>query len=1729
MESKGKVVVRSTPPDVRASSKFVGLENQGATCYLNSLLQALYLTPELREGLYCLDPNEHLFLQGIEEFEKQQAAEKAGGQFANESFLEQLKEFGLNEHGARRSLIAVKNINVEVAMDFYWANSEKTGFLDPPLQPVKQKASKKPRLIPLELQHLFAQLQYLQQRAVSTEALTTKGFQWQGFDGRNQHDAHELNRLLIDALEKSLKNTPGEKLCSKLYMGTLANRIKCMHCHNISERVENFYDLNVQVLDCDDLTKALRRYCAAEVLQGDSAYHCDKCDAKRTALRATVLRELPPVLTFSCNRFKCDKSTNWARVKITDKSAFPLILDMGHFVEGSKCSDDVEGDPQSEQERLYLSEIRSSMAWIRDVQGAAVDIAAKLIQKYGADVRLEDINNEEILSLMTFSAPSSSLIQPESSQLPPPPTGSLPSPPIAVNERAYRGLQGCDPNPLIPVLPGRDSDEFFSSEHRYELFAVINHRGTAHSGHYFAYIRDCQREGFWSVDADSAATTSSASQGILSSDPSVCGFARITKDKYIADGEQPLGLILAAIQSTGRAEQGNRKSLRVDEISKYLMVHAGAANPNTQLLTGKKSSSEIIDCVKTHPEFLEIHGQNVHTNQVVVEVLQSSEFLSRCTELASKAKVVPLSEPISDSAVPKTQQTAGSVTFDTASDQSFGEDAGGWESASTTKKKKNKKIAVSPSRNEAAPNPPPVNAELTSPVTDLAHKIAGRYFGNFFEFDDSKVTAMPLSNLQKAFEGRDSAYLLVYRRIESSASASNSKGALAPPGYWKTKIDARNDKLEQDRKTYEDNKNLVNISVFVPSHMEVNGPLLMPMQLCTAPENMQHKVVLAIDGRLTVKEIEKEIINVCLKDDKFMGLGFDKPVLSNLESYGKGYFCLEPLNPDSVLSEVVSKECTLLIWNGFAINGQPVTIGNANDCGLLQLSVSLLLPSEKGVQANVLKNDMWVPSTRPVVELCQELMSLAQMDPSSTSIHVVEPTGSFDGKSTVKRIFHCGVMVAGGGDFIAADLRGTSLLLEERKHSSGAHTESAETDNMNQVENSMLAERYIARHNLMWTISVEVDCDGGDLPPIPQGMQHLAMRESSSDELPFSKNVETNYPVFAVEVECTEAVANLKSKILGMLQWNSEEWTAKTCLAAGDFPARWALNEIKSLEESSVKNGSTIYLTLHSAALEKPNASSKIAVTVHLVKGNDKSFAFNVKQPGTLSTQVKLEISPAESVTDLRDRAGVELLQLPAGWTKNGRQEASTYRLREVNVQHENKQLLMESSIKNSVTTSGPKASSKAHMNAITQSLKKNKIGNGAILHLEEGPPLFEGMGKYHILLWSPQIAPAATADEGLPFHGLPTLQDVPNGSTLPGLAEQCQPERDALDIAYDHNRRHFVPITQIEWHDDASLQEIQHNVHRIMCSEETQEKVRQHLPDGILGWSIPQSPDHFLLRDCRIDLLPGACFWMHEPSANNSLNAIATIGQAGTGKKGVVDGKSKTLKSLKLSVHANGSKFLVVEMLPKKQGEYRQSLGPTGSFRVWAQRHLSPSYEQGTSQLQSYPPSQICVSGGTMPSMNHLRRPLCSEFDLKDQETCRVFRWNLPKMEWYELSSSLKPAYKKKENITEAPYSLADGDLVCVFSASIFPPLGNDKAKGNIIVSRPEDLCLLRRSERARELRKASAGKQSNGAGAKKGNNTVKGNREATLNIGGDLEFDDDDDDVDQEEEDPVEEEAML
>ncbi|XP_053775205.1 ubiquitin carboxyl-terminal hydrolase 40 isoform X3 [Desmodus rotundus] len=254
------------PPAPREFTNLSGIRNQGGTCYLNSLLQTLHFTPEFREALFALGPEE----------------------------LGSLKE--------------------------------------------KDNPNAKVRIIPLQLQRLFAQLLLLDQEAASTEDLTDS-FGWTSDEEMRQHDVQELNRILFSALETSLVGTSGHDLINRLYHGTIVNQIVCKECKNVSEKQEDFLDLTVVVKNMAGLEDALwNMYVEEEVFDSENLYHCGACDRLVEAAKSAKLRKLPPFLTISLLRFNFD-FVKCERYKETSCYTFPLRINLKPFCEQSDLDD----------------------------------------------------------------------------------------------------------------------------------------------------------------------------------------------------------------------------------------------------------------------------------------------------------------------------------------------------------------------------------------------------------------------------------------------------------------------------------------------------------------------------------------------------------------------------------------------------------------------------------------------------------------------------------------------------------------------------------------------------------------------------------------------------------------------------------------------------------------------------------------------------------------------------------------------------------------------------------------------------------------------------------------------------------------------------------------------------------------------------------------------------------------------------------------------------------------------------------------------------------------------------------------------------------------------------------------------------------------------------------------------------------------------------------------------
>ncbi|XP_032251367.1 ubiquitin carboxyl-terminal hydrolase 40 isoform X3 [Phoca vitulina] len=309
------------PPAPREFTNLSGIRNQGGTCYLNSLLQTLHFTPEFREALFSLGPEEL-------------------GSFED-----------------------------------------------------KDKPDAKVRIIPLQLQRLFAQLLLLDQDAASTADLTDS-FGWTSNEEMRQHDVQELNRILFSALETSLVGTSGHDLINRLYHGTVVNQVVCKECKNVSEKQEDFLDLTVAVKNVSGLEDALwTMYVEEEMFDCDNLYHCGTCDRLVKAAKSAKLRKLPPFLTVSLLRFNFD-FVKRERYKETSCYTFPLRINLKPFCEQSD-SDDLE----------YVYDLFSVIIHKGGCYGGHYHVYIKDVDHLGnwqsqeekskPDVNLKDLQNEE--------------------------------------------------------------------------------------------------------------------------------------------------------------------------------------------------------------------------------------------------------------------------------------------------------------------------------------------------------------------------------------------------------------------------------------------------------------------------------------------------------------------------------------------------------------------------------------------------------------------------------------------------------------------------------------------------------------------------------------------------------------------------------------------------------------------------------------------------------------------------------------------------------------------------------------------------------------------------------------------------------------------------------------------------------------------------------------------------------------------------------------------------------------------------------------------------------------------------------------------------------------------------------------------------------------------------------------------------------------------------------------
>ncbi|KIW07364.1 uncharacterized protein PV09_02210 [Verruconis gallopava] len=233
--------------DSKKETGMVGLKNQGATCYLNSLLQSLYFTNLFRKSIYQI-PTEH------------EQDSKADSAYA--------------------------------------------------------------------LQRLFYQLQ-TSNTAVSTNELT-KAFGWDSRQIFEQQDVQELSRILMERMEEKMKGTEAQDALPRMFVGKTKTYISCINVDYESSRIEDFWDIQLNVSGNKDLDASFRDYIQVETMEGENKYFAEGFGLQ-DAKKGVIFESFPNVLHLQLKRFEYDFQRD-AMMKINDRYEFPEIWDASPYL-----------------------------------------------------------------------------------------------------------------------------------------------------------------------------------------------------------------------------------------------------------------------------------------------------------------------------------------------------------------------------------------------------------------------------------------------------------------------------------------------------------------------------------------------------------------------------------------------------------------------------------------------------------------------------------------------------------------------------------------------------------------------------------------------------------------------------------------------------------------------------------------------------------------------------------------------------------------------------------------------------------------------------------------------------------------------------------------------------------------------------------------------------------------------------------------------------------------------------------------------------------------------------------------------------------------------------------------------------------------------------------------------------------------------------------------------------
>jgi len=165
---------------------------------------------------------------------------------------------------------------------------------------------------------------------VSTNELT-KSFGWETKQIFEQQDVQELSRKLMERMEEKMKGTEAENVLPQLFCGKVRTYISCINVEYVSARVEDFWDIQLNVQGNNTMEESLRDYIMEETMDGDNQYFAGDEFKLQDAKKGVIFESFPEVLNLQLKRFEYNIEAD-AMTKVNTRYEFPETFDASPYL-----------------------------------------------------------------------------------------------------------------------------------------------------------------------------------------------------------------------------------------------------------------------------------------------------------------------------------------------------------------------------------------------------------------------------------------------------------------------------------------------------------------------------------------------------------------------------------------------------------------------------------------------------------------------------------------------------------------------------------------------------------------------------------------------------------------------------------------------------------------------------------------------------------------------------------------------------------------------------------------------------------------------------------------------------------------------------------------------------------------------------------------------------------------------------------------------------------------------------------------------------------------------------------------------------------------------------------------------------------------------------------------------------------------------------------------------------